>query len=117
MTVGEFLEVGEDENCTDAVCEEDTGTSLPHDFYNSLQGNEDSPDEANSEIGQNNSEFSAKEALKALGIVSTILDESNPGQRVALRVIYQSQREIRKRELKNSVKQAYNRTKYIGRYE
>ncbi len=31
MTVGEFLEVGEDENCTDAVCAEDTVASLADD--------------------------------------------------------------------------------------
>ncbi len=28
MTVGGFLEVGEDENCTDAVCAEDTVATL-----------------------------------------------------------------------------------------
>ncbi len=66
-------------------------------FYNSLEGNEDSADEANSGMGQTIPKFSTKEALKALGIVSTILDESNPDQRVALRVISQSQRELRKK--------------------
>ncbi len=52
MTVGEFLEVGEDENCTDAVCAEDTVSSLAVDVYNSLEGNTDSADEANSGKGQ-----------------------------------------------------------------
>ncbi len=33
MTVGEFLEVGEDENCTDAVYAEDTVASLADDVY------------------------------------------------------------------------------------
>ncbi len=31
MTVGDFLEVGEDENCTDAVCAEDTVASIADD--------------------------------------------------------------------------------------
>ncbi len=38
MTVGEFLEVGEDENCTDAVCAEDTVATLADGVYNSLEG-------------------------------------------------------------------------------
>ncbi len=110
MTVGDFLEVGEDENCTDAVCAEDTVASLADDVYNSLEENEDSADEANSGMGQTIPEFSTKESLTVLGIASTILDESNPDHRVALRVISQSKRELRKRGLKNTVKQAYNRT-------
>ncbi len=51
-TVGEFLDVGGDENSTDAVCAEDTVASLPGDVYNSFEGNEDSTVEANSSMGQ-----------------------------------------------------------------
>ncbi len=69
MTVGEFLEIGEDENCTDAVCAEDTVASLADDVHNFLEGNEDSADEANSGMGQTIPRFSTKEALKAPGIV------------------------------------------------
>ncbi len=110
MTVGVFLAVGEDGNCTDAVSAEDTVASLADDVYYSLGRTDDSANVTNSGMGQTIPEFSTKEALKALGIVSTILDESNPDQRVALRVICQSQRELRKSGLKNSVKQIYNRT-------
>ncbi len=42
-------------------------------------------------------EFSTKEALKALEMVSTILEESNPDHGVALRVVSQSLRELRKK--------------------
>ncbi len=86
MTLGEFLAVGEDENCTDAVCVEDTVASLADDIYNYLEGNEDSADEANSGMGQTIPEISTEEARKALGIVSAILDESKPDHRVALRI-------------------------------
>ncbi len=64
MTVDEFLEVGEDDNCTDAVCTEDTIASLAGGVYNSLEGNEDSADEANSGMGLTIPQFSSKEALK-----------------------------------------------------
>ncbi len=43
-------------------------------------------------MGQTIPTFSAKEALKAVGIVSTILDQSNADHGVAVRVISQSQR-------------------------
>ncbi len=99
MTVGEFLEVGEDENSIDVVCAEDTVASLSDDVYNSLERNQDSADEANSGMEETIPEFSTKEALKALGIVSTVLDESNPDQRSALRVISQIQRELRKKRI------------------
>ncbi len=35
-TVGDFLEVGEDENCTDPVCEEDTVASFADDVLSFL---------------------------------------------------------------------------------
>ncbi len=68
-------------------------------FYNSLEGNEDSADGANSEMGKTITNFSTKEALKALGVVSTIVDKSDPDLRVPLPVISQSQRELRKKRI------------------
>ncbi len=40
-------------------------------------------------------EFSAKDALKALGIVSTLLEESDPQDMIALTAISRKQRELR----------------------
>ncbi len=67
-TVGVFLEVGEDENCTDAVSAEDTVASLVDDVYNSLEGNEDSADEANSGMGQTIPKFLLKKTLRLLAL-------------------------------------------------
>ncbi len=75
-------------------CVEDTVASLADDVYNSLEGNEDSADEANSEMGQTIPKFSTEQAHKAFGIVSTILDESNTDHRVAMQVISKSQGEL-----------------------
>ncbi len=93
MTVVEFLEVGEDENCTDAVCAEDTVASLSDAVYNSLEGNEDSADEADSGMGQTIPKFLLKKPLRLFELCL----QSNPDYRVALRVISQSQRELPKK--------------------
>ncbi len=55
-------------NCTDAVCAEDTIASLADDVYNSLEGNEDSADEANSGMGQPFLSFLLKKPLRLLAL-------------------------------------------------
>ncbi len=43
-------------------------------------------------------DFSTKDALKALGIVLTLLDESDPQDRISLTVISRKQPEFRKKK-------------------
>ncbi len=111
---------GEDENCTDVVCVLDTVASLADGFYNSLTGNEYSADIGNSGIGKTIRTFSTKEDVRVLGIMSTIFHESKPNHRVALRVIPQSQRELRKKRIQEYYQtntQSYFTNKRIPSYK
>ncbi len=72
MTANEYLNLEEDEDCTDSLSPEELIASLAEDIHKSIEGNEDS----DQELQPITPEFSTKDLLKALGIVSTLLDES-----------------------------------------
>ncbi len=84
------MNFGEDD-CTDSLYPEESIASLAEDVCNAVQGNEDSDHEMEPMMP----EFPTKDALKALGIVSTFLDESDPHDKIALTVISWKQSEFR----------------------
>ncbi len=70
MTASGLLQMGEDEDCTDALCAEEMVASLAEDVCNSLEGNEDSAEEAE----QINSEFSDEFCFRSLvGLTKAVL--------------------------------------------
>ncbi len=71
LTAAEYLNLGEDD-CTDSLSPEESSASLAEDFYTSVQGKNDS----GHKFQPMTPELSTKDAFKALGFVSTLLDES-----------------------------------------
>ncbi len=83
------LNLGEDEDCTDSLSPEELNSLFPNcltsqrTFKKSIEGTEDS----DQELQPITLEFRLRTLLKALDIVSTLLDESNRQDRIACTAI------------------------------
>ncbi len=89
LTVAEYLNLCEDD-CNDSLSPEESVGCLSEDVYNAAQCNGD----LDHELKPMTPEVPAKDALKALGIVSTLQDESTPQDKVSLTAVSQKQREL-----------------------
>ncbi len=93
-TANDYLNLGDDEDCTNSLSPEELIASLAEDIQKSIEGTENS----DQELQPITPEFSTKDALTALGIVSSLLEQSNSQDRIALTAISRKQLEFRKKK-------------------